>query len=99
MVALILLSLFLTPAPTNAGVWDYFRAFCRHHIVADDPYQFEKLSTPQVIAEYRKEGEKAVRADKQSQMLRILGEELRRRPVSQEAWNVVQEYSSYEESY
>lgn len=47
---IVLLTLLLAAQYTQAGrISDWWRGFCERNLVADDPYQFENLSVPELV--------------------------------------------------
>lgn len=85
IILILLLSL-----QASAGVKDWWRGFCEHHLIAEDPYQdLERLETlyPQdseeyiqaLMTTYQRLGAKRAWGDKEKQTrLRAVGWELRR---------------------
>lgn len=82
--------------PAHATLKSWFGALCEKHLITDDPYQFEYLFDAELKAEYLREGARAVWSHEKSNYLRLLGNELRKRPASQENLRLLNDYMVYE---
>lgn len=84
IIIVLALGLFTSPV-ADAHVWrDFFSTFCERYIVSEDPYQFETLSTPDLMQQYRRVAfrvsvRRFERSDKRT--LRVMGNDLRQRLV------------------
>jgi hypothetical protein len=88
--------LFALVLTAHAG---WFGDFCeRHLIIADDPYQYEHLSSDALVKAYRHYGAQAywTKNEREARTLRTLGDELRRRPQTDEVVHALDDYQKFE---
>lgn len=93
----IIFSLMLT---SSAFAVDWHGFICRH-LIAWDPYQFEDMDTESLARRYKIEALNAFKNQKPSDLLKILGDQLRfnhrmKAPLNRGNLEMLKAYESYE---